>query len=183
MAGADFKFLEDWCIFQLGLLVILSDTFIMALKQLIWLLVFPLTIILFGTITKWWYVLPVDAPDTMMIGFPLAFTSDGWHTSMSCQIFLLEFVVDFFVYFSGCFLIGFLITRNLTRVSIPRWVTGLIWTVSTMIFSVAVFFASFPEHTSEIKRDWERQVLATGFKFIWTHQDRPDFTNYDTNKK
>jgi hypothetical protein len=155
----------------------------MTLKQLIWRLVFPLTITLFGTITKWWYVLPGDAPDTMMIGFPLAFISDGWHTSMSLQIFLLEFVVDFLVYFSACFLIVFLITRYWTKVSIPKWVTGLLWIVLTMIFSVAVFIASFPEHIFEIKRDWDRQVMVTGFKFTWTHQDRPDFATYNPNKK
>jgi hypothetical protein len=160
-----------------------NRTLTMTLKQKIWRLIFPLTVILFGTITKWWYVLPADAPDTMMIGFPLAFIGDGWHTSMSLQIFILEFLVDFLFYFSVCFLLVFLIDRYLTKIRISKWLTGLLWTFSTIIFSVAVFIASFPDHIFEIKRDWNRQVMVTGFKFTWTHQDRPDFTKYDPNKK
>ena len=155
----------------------------MKLKQLIWRLIWPMTIILFGTLTKWWYVLPVDAPDTMMIGFPLAFISDGWHTSMSLQIFVFEFFVDFLVYFSVCLLIVFLVDWYLIKINISNWVARLLWFFSTIIFSIAVFIASFPEHILEIKRDWDRQVLVTGFKFTWTHQDRPDFTKYESNKK
>src|SRR3982750_2694356 len=100
----------------------------MTLKQLIWRLIFPLTVILFGTVTKWWYVLPVDAPDTMMVGFPLAFISDGWHTSMSLQIFAFEFLVDFFVYSLVCFLLVFFVNRYLTKIKISKWATGLLWT-------------------------------------------------------
>lgn len=155
----------------------------MTLKDLLWRLVFPLTVILFGTVTKWWYVLPVDAPDTMMIGFPLAFISDGWHTSMSLQIFFIEFFVDFLVYFLVCFLLVFLVNRYLTKINISNWLTGLLWTSSTIILSIAVFIASFPEQIFEMKREWDRQVMVTGFKFTWTHQDRPDFAKYDPNKK
>jgi hypothetical protein len=62
---------------------------------------------------------------------------------------------------------------------VDRTIVGFL----TIIFSVAVFNANFPEHIFEIKRDWERQVMVTGFKFTWTHQDRPDFTKYDPNRK
>jgi amino acid transporter len=154
----------------------------MTLKQSTWRLIFPLTIILFGTITKWWYVLPVDAPDTMMIGFPLAFASDGWHTSMSLQIFVFEFIVDFLVYFLVCFILVFLVDRYL-RIKFSNWFTGLLWAFAAVIFSVAGFIASFTEHIFEVKRDWDRQVMVTGFKLTWTHQDRPDFAKYDPNKK
>src|SRR6478736_3232592 len=116
----------------------------MTLKQLTWRLAFPLSIILFGTITKWWYVLPVEAPDTMMIGFPLAYLSDGWHTSMSYQIFILEFLVDFLVYFLFSFLLVFLFNRYMTTIKVSQWLTGLLWVFSTIIFSTAIFIASFP---------------------------------------
>ena len=139
----------------------------MTIKQLTWRLILPLTIVSFGTFTKWWYVLPVDAPDTMMIGFPLAFASDGWHTSMSLQIFVLEFVFDFLIYFLFWLLCIFLIDKYLRRIKIPQILTGLLWTLSTIIFAVAVFIASFPEQIFEIKRDWDRQVMVTGFKLTW----------------
>jgi hypothetical protein len=102
---------------------------------------------------------------------------------MSLQIFVFEFIVDFLVYFSVCFLIVFLVDRYLTKIKFSKWLTGLLWVFSTIIFSVAVFIASFPEQIFEIKRDWDREVMVTGFKLTWTHQDRPDFAKYNPNKK
>ena len=155
----------------------------MTLKQLTWRLAFPLTIILFGTITKWWYVLPVDAPDTMMIGFPLAFISDGWHTSMSLQIFVVELLFDFAVYFSICLLLIFLVDRYLTKIKVSKLVTGLLWIFSTLIIAIAIWISSFPEQIIQTRRDWDMKVMVTGYKFTWTHQDRPEFSKYNPNKK
>ena len=155
----------------------------MALKQLTWRLIFPLTIILFGSITKWWYVLPVDAPDTMMAGFPLAFISDGWHTSMSFQIFIAELLIDFIVYFSLCFLFTFLVHRYMKKIKIPILVTILLWTFSTIILGIAIWIASFTEQVIETRRDWDMKVMTTGYKFTWMHQGRPDFSKDDPNKK
>jgi hypothetical protein len=65
-------------------------------KNLTWKLMLPLTLMSFATFTKWWYVLPVAARDTMMTGFPLPFVCEGWHTSMSLQIFMAEFLINLF---------------------------------------------------------------------------------------
>ena len=154
----------------------------MTTKRLTWQLILPLTIVSFGAITKWWYVLPVDAPDTMMIGFPLAFASDGWHTSMSLQIFVFEFVLDFFVYFLFWFLFVILIDRYLIRIKIAKILTGILWVLSTVIFSVYVWIASFSEQIFTLKRDWDMKVMVTGFKLTWTQQDRPNFEKYDPTK-
>lgn len=155
----------------------------MTLKQLTWRLILPLTIILFGTITKWWYVLPVDAPVTMMIGFPLPFISDGWHTSMSLQIFILEFLVDFLVYFLICFLLVFIVDRYLVRIKIPKLLTGVLWTFSTIIVAFAIWIATFPEQILQSRRDWDMKVMKTGYKLIWTSIDRSDFPKYDQSTK
>ena len=155
----------------------------MTIKQLTWRLTLPLTIISFGTFTKWWYVLPVDAPDTMMIGFPLAFVSDGWHTSMSLQIFVLEFLFDFLVYFLFWFLLIAIIKRHLTQIKFFKILTGVLWTLSAIIIAFSVWIASFPEQIFKLKRDWDMQVMVTGYKATWTHQDRPDFSKYDPSKK
>lgn len=155
----------------------------MTTRQLIWRFILPMTIVSFGTITKWWYVLPVDAPDTIMVGFPLAFAADGWFTSMSLQIFILEFVIDFIVYLLFWFLVIFLIDRYLIRIKIPRIITGFLWILSTVIFSFAVWFSSFPEQYFKMKRDWDMKVLVTGYKLTWTFQDRPDFKKFDPGKK
>lgn len=153
------------------------------MKQLTFSLILPVTIISFGTFTKWWYVLPVDAPYTMMVGFPLAFVSDGWHTSMSLQIFVFELMFDLLIYFLFWFLFIISIDRCLARIKIAKLLTGILWAFSTIIFAVAIWIASFPEQIFSIKRDWDRQVMATGYKFIWTHQDRPDFSKYYPSKK
>jgi hypothetical protein len=138
-----------------------------------------MTIVSFGTFTKWWYVLPVDAPDTMMVGFPFAFAADGWATSLSLQIFMLELVVDFLIYFLFWFLIIMLIDRFIIRIKIVRILTGVLWIFSTILFSFAVWIASFPEQDFEKKRDWDMRVLETGYKLTWTYQDRPDFKKFE----
>jgi hypothetical protein len=148
----------------------------MTLKQLLWRLIFPMTIVLFGTVTKWWYVLPVDAPDTMMIGFPFAFISDGWHTSMSLQIFIEELFIDLVAYFSICFLIVIIIDRYFKKIKVAKLVTVLLWTSSTLIVAIAFWIASFPQQIIQTKRDWSMKVMSTGFKFTWTHQDKPNFS-------
>ncbi|MEM6768710.1 MAG: hypothetical protein AAF655_27470, partial [Bacteroidota bacterium] len=60
------------------------------MKQLIWRLVIPLTIISFFLVTKWWFVAVEDAPDSWMYGFPFPYLCEGWHTSLSLQVFLKE---------------------------------------------------------------------------------------------
>ena len=153
------------------------------MKQLTWRFVLPLTIVSFGTFTKWWYVLPVDAPDTMMAGFPLPFVSDSWHTSESLQIFMTEFIIDFLTYFLFWFLLALFIDRYLTQIRISKVLTAVLWTLSTLIFIIAVWIASMPEQIVEVKRNWDMRVMVTGYKLTWKHQDRPDFAKYDPTKK
>jgi hypothetical protein len=66
-------------------------------RQLTLKLIIPITIISFAFFTKWWYALPVDAPDTMYWGFPFAYIGDGWGSSMTLQIFLIEFISDLLI--------------------------------------------------------------------------------------
>jgi hypothetical protein len=155
----------------------------MTIKNLVFKLVLPLAIVSFGIFTKWWYVLPEDAPDTMMFGFPLAFVSDGWFTSMSHQIFVFELIFDFLVYFIFWFLLTVFINRFLIRIKIPKPITSTLWVCSTILFSMAIWFVSYPEQYFKLRRDWKMKTMVTGYSFIWTSQDRPDFSKYDPNKK
>ena len=155
----------------------------MTIKQLTWRLILPLTIVSFGAFTKWWHVLPVDAPDTMMLGFPLAFVCDGWHTSMSLQIFVLEFVLDFLVYFSFWFLLIVFIHRYLKRIKNSKILSGIFWVLSTIIFAFVIWISSFTELNLEFKREWDMRVLQFGFKPIWIHQERPVYTEENQEMK
>jgi len=149
----------------------------MTARQLILRSVFPLTIISFAAFTKWWYVSPVDAPDTMMSGFPLAFLSDGWHTSMSFQIFLIEFAIDLLVYFLFWLLVMKLFDRYVRNFIISKVLTFSLYILATTIFVMTIFVASFPEHVFKIKRDWHMEIIKTGCKMTWQVQERPGIDN------
>lgn len=153
------------------------------MKQLTFKLILPLTVISFATITKWWYTLPVDAPDTLYGGFPFPFVGDGWHTSMSLQIFVLELFADFLIYFLFWFLAVFCVNKYLTKFRTHKIVTIGLWTVSGLIILGASYVASFPEHIFYFKRSYDMEIMETGYKFIWQHTERPDYYKYHPEDK
>jgi hypothetical protein len=155
------------------------------MKELTLKFILPLTVISFATITKWWYTLPVDAPDTLYSGFPFPFVGNGWHTSLSLQIFVLELCTDFFIYFLFWFLVMFFLNQYLIKLRANKIVTIGLWTVSGLIILGALFTASFSENIFYIKRPYNMEIMETGYKFIWQHIERPDFNKYhpESNKK
>lgn len=153
------------------------------MKKLSWKLILPLTVISFGTITKWWYALPVDAPDTLYSGFPFPFVGAGWHTSMSLQIFVLELLVDFLIYFLFWFTIVFCINKYLTKIKTSKIITFGLWTISGIIILSSSYIASFPEHIFYVKRHYEMEIMETGYNFIWQKTERPDYYKYHPKVK
>lgn len=145
-------------------------------------LTLPLTIITFATFTKWWYVLPVDAPDTMMMGFPLAFAADGWHTSMSLQIFVLELLADFLVYFLVCYLLVFLAGHYLAYLDMPRLLFRLLWICAAILLALAIGVVSLSDPVIKARRDWDMKVMTSGYKPTWKHQERPEYAKYAPGK-
>lgn len=153
------------------------------MKQLTFKLILPLTVISFATITKWWYALPVDAPDTLYSGFPFPFVGDGWHTSMSLQIFVLELFADFLIYFLIWFVLVFCINQYLTKIKTYKIATIGLWTISGIIILGASFIASFPEHIFRFKRTYDMEIMESGYKFVWQNTERPDYYKYHPEKK
>lgn len=152
------------------------------MKQLIWKLILPLTVISFVTVTKWWYVLPIDAPDTLYSGFPFPFVGEGWHTSMSLQIFVLELIADFLVYFIFWFVLIFGFNRFRAEIKPNKFFTIGLWTISGIIVLVAIYIASFKDNHFYIKRPYKIEVLETGFKFYWQQTKRPDYYKYRSER-
>ncbi|WP_223607058.1 hypothetical protein [Chryseobacterium sp. OSA05B] len=111
----------------------------------------PLTVIAMTLFTKWWFVLPVDAGNTAMSGFPFPFIADGWHTSLSYQIFITEFLADFFIQILLWTLILFLIHKYLFTVKIPKFLNITIWGLAIIISGLAVSIAynAGPDHSVE----------------------------------
>ena len=155
------------------------------MKQLSWKLVLPLTVISFTVFTKWWYVLPPEAPDSMMIGFPLPYVCDGWHTSMSLQIFVFELLIDLISYFSFWFLIVFCIDKFLLKIKLYKIVTILLLTTGVLFTSGLTFIALMEDNLFYAKRNFDVDVLVTGYKFMWDGNTRPqnfDFNLYNKRK-
>ena len=153
------------------------------MKKLIFKLLFPLTIISFATITKWWYALPADGPDTLYSGFPFPFVADGWHTSMSLQIFVLELFADFFTYFLIWFGLVFCINKYLAKIKIYKIMTIGLWTISGIIILSASYVASFSENIFYFKRTYDMEIMESGYKFNWQNIERPDYYKYHPEKK
>lgn len=152
------------------------------MRKLIWKLVLPLTIISFFVFRKWWYVFPVDAPESMMAGFPLPYVCDGWFTSMSNQFFVMELIIDLLTYFLLCFLLIFIINRYVVKIKISKKLNILLMISCSLILSFAIFIASMPENIFKIKKDFDVEVKETGYNFIWQNTERPNIKNYETKE-
>jgi hypothetical protein len=146
-------------------------------------IVLPLTVISFGTFTKWYYAKPIDAPDTMFFGFPLAYSCIGWHTSLSLQIFVAELVIDILLYFLFWFILILCIDRFMTNVKTYRCVTIGLWFVSGLFIVFGTVLAANPDNIFYLKRPFDMQVLETGYKFIWQDTVRPDYIKYLPKEK
>ena len=156
---------------------------IMRMKNVIIKLIVPLTIVLFATITKWWYALPAEAPDTLLVGFPFPFVCEGWHTSMSLQIFVIEFIADLLTYFIFLFVVFFCIDRFLIKINPNKIVTRVIWIFAGLIMIGASLIASNSDNLFYIKRPFDIEVMGTGYKFFWLQTERPNYSKYHSEDK
>ncbi|MEM6767641.1 MAG: hypothetical protein AAF655_22070 [Bacteroidota bacterium] len=144
------------------------------MKQLIWRLVIPLTIISFFLVTKCWFVAVEDAPDSWMYGFPFPYLCEGWHTSLSLQVFLKELFMDLGIYVLFWTATVFLVNKFLGIPPMPRPFTIILWVISGVILFAVIWVASMPEHIFLIQREFDCEVIASGFKFPWQVIERPN---------
>lgn len=143
------------------------------MKNLIYKLVLPFTVISFAIISKWWYAIPVDAPETMFVGFPLAYTCQGWHTSLSLQVFVMEFIIDLLFYFLCWFILLYIIDRFVKKLRVHKIVTISLWSLGGIIICLAIYIAVNKDNLFYIKRPFNMRVLETGCQFFWHQPDWP----------
>lgn len=153
------------------------------MKQLIWKLVLPLTIILFVVFTKWWYVDVVDGPDEILTGFPVPYLCSGWHTSMSLQIFVAALVIDFITYFTFVFILIYVIHRYVVKIEMHKFLVVILFCISGLFTAGMILIGMNPDNRYMYKRDFEFIELETGYKFIWENQTQPDFYKYHPELK
>jgi hypothetical protein len=117
--------------------------------------------------TKWWYAVPVDGPDKYYWGFPLAFAGEGFHTSGSLQLFLLEFVVDV-VFHVVCLLSVFHLCLRLNIQPFKnKWVPRIAWVGAVLCIICAMTLLCVSNPVIHAKRPYLWEVRASGYKFIW----------------
>ncbi len=146
-------------------------------------LIFPLSVISFAVITKWWYALPVDGPGSMFAGFPFPFVCEGWHTSMALQFFGTEFLLDIFIYFTFWFIVIFCVDRFWKKVNPNKLTTILLWLVTGLIIATSALIASNKNNLFYVRRPFNIEVMETGYKFIWQRIERPGSYKYHPEKK
>jgi hypothetical protein len=148
------------------------------MKKTLFTILLPIIITSMLIFTKWWYVLPVDGPDVLFWGFPLAFIGEGFHTSMSFQIFLLNWFVDILCY-TIFWLIVFLIIKKLRPTfSISRWMYRAVWTISIVLVLFNGFIIGISDPIFKLKKNYDWQIMTSGYKFIWQSTPRPDINKF-----
>lgn len=144
-------------------------------------LVLPCTILSMFMVTKWWYALPVDGPDKMYWGFPFAFMGEGFHTSMSLQFFILEFLADFVVYYTIILLLDLAFTKWFPTIQIRKTFTKTVWALTLILLVGFGFIVTTSNPVFQAKRNYDWRVMTTGYVFIWQATPSPDI-NYYKNK-
>jgi hypothetical protein len=142
------------------------------IRKLISTLILPLTIILFGTITKWRYVYVEDGPDDFLYGFPLTFICSGWHTSLSLQVFVLELLFDFFVYFIFCLTIVTLTDKFIKQIQVTKYLKFGLYGLATLTLLLYGVVFSNPDNLFKMKREFKYKEIRSGYKFIWQQDKR-----------
>ena len=153
------------------------------MKQSILKLAIPLTIISFLIISKWWYVIVVDGPNEILTGFPLPFVCNGWHTSMSLQIFISELIIDLMSYFIFWTSILFCFNRFVKKIIANKIITIGLYGLAGLITFGALAIAANPDNVFSLKRTFGMDVMETGCKFIWQNVEKPDFYKYPPEQK
>lgn len=144
-----------------------------AMRKFVTRLVLPVTILAFSLFTMRWHIFVEDMGNEVMYGFPFIYKCRGWHTSVSTQYFVLEFIADFITYFMICFAIIYIIRRWI-KFRIARTVSLLLWVTATLAITVNEFWLMMPETVYHIKRKFEVKVDDTGFHFNWQSTERPE---------
>lgn len=142
------------------------------MKPRVWKLAVPATIISFATVTKWWYVAVVDAPDTCMAGFPLVWMADAWHTSMAYQVFVVELIANLLIYFLFWFSLFHAVYRFVGTLALHKVLLAASWTLAFLVVVVGIWIGTMPEHTYKSHRDYEIKVMSSGYSFIWEDRVR-----------
>jgi hypothetical protein len=138
------------------------------MKRLNLKLVLSLTIILFFALTKWRCAKVVDAPNSLLQGFPLAYTCTGWGSSMSWQFFMLEFAIDFAVYFLFFSIMFYLIDRFILRIKLYKTMLIMLYIIAGLILCFQALIYS-RDTAFYLHRSFNINVIESRYVFFWQY--------------
>ncbi|QOG01406.1 hypothetical protein [Flavobacterium sp. MDT1-60] len=144
------------------------------MKRLVIAFVIPLTMISLLGLTKWWYVDVIDGTDGIMYGFPLIYKSWGFHTSMSNQYFCLEFLFDLLCHFAFWTIVFYLIKKAFKTIKAKKAISLFLYTIAGLIVILEMLFVVDPINLFKIKRNFDVEVIETGYSLFWQNVQRQE---------
>lgn len=148
------------------------------MKQLMIKLTLPLTIISVFLFTKWWFALPIDGPDKIYWGFPFPFLGQGSHSSMSFKFFMLEFIADFIIYLLGWICLFYLIPKKFLITNLGKLLLKTVWSMALLLAIGYIILVSTSNPVFHSKRNYDWEIMKTGYVFTWQATPRPDIVKY-----
>jgi hypothetical protein len=134
-------------------------------------------------LTKWWFALPIDGPDKRYWGFPFPFLGEGFHSSMSIQFFMLEFVVDFIIYFLGWVCLFYLISKKFSITNLSKLLFMTVWSLALLLAIGFIILVSASNPVFHLKRKYDWKIMKTGYVYIWQTTPRPNILKYHPSLK
>ena len=148
------------------------------MKKTLFAILLPIIITSMLIFTKWWYVLPVDGPDVLFWGFPFAFIGEGFHTSMSFQLFLVDLFIDILCYTIFWLIVFLIIKKKWPTFTISKWMYRIVWALAIVLVLSSCFIVSISNPIFKSKRNYDWQIMTSGYKFIWQSTPRPDINKF-----
>lgn len=153
------------------------------MKKLIFNLIFPLSFISYFLFDKWWYVVIVDYIDVNMYGFPLINCSPSTGASMEYVYYVSETMINVVCFFTFWLAIVLIINRFIKPIFISNLI-GKTCSVLLGLYVIGFTYFSIEFNTRfYFKRDWQIEIMDTGFEWIWQSPPTPDYNKYRPEKK
>ena len=77
---------------------------------------------------------------------------------------------------------AFYVVIKVFAIKVHKLLSITAYTLVILLLIPISMFASLPEHIFKVKRDFNVEILDSGYKFIWQNQERPVLKDYKLEK-
>lgn len=148
------------------------------MKQLSYKLILPLSLLSIIIFNKWWFAIPIDAPDTVLWGFPFIFMAEAWHTSGALQFFILPFFANLCLIFLSWLLLFTGINHFYKKIALPKFLLFSLWTLTSIFLLGSALLIFNSNNLFYINRPFQIKILDSGYHLIWQKTSRPKIEDY-----